>query len=557
MKTKYKNPSFASLSAIITGLSVILPQQLGWLAWGGLIGFFYMLLCFAEEGASLGKYYRAGLLFFTVFYACAFHFFLYMHPLDFTGIYGFASVLVVVFCWVALPLLQGAISAVFIMIFGLCARLGSFRKVRALAVPTLAVGFVMLEWFQTVGWWGVPFARLSLSQTIGSFFFGSASLFGSYFITLCVCAVNASLAYLLFLCKRDGTCSLMKNLRVWGTVALSVFMLNLTLGIITTTVTDSRCADEEKLTVAVLQGNFSSKSAYDADPFDIVAVYQDLTREVCKGGEVDLVVWPETALPCTVREGGSLENEVRQIAKECGVPIIWGGLRYGVDTYANCFFYTHSDGKMDTTIYQKRHLVPFGEYMPMRGILTLILPFMEEISMLSKDMTPGDGTEIFEAQGIGRVGSLICFDSIYENLALDTVRDGAELIVLGTNDSWFSDSVAIYIHNNQARLRAVETGRYIARSAVTGVSTVISPSGKVLAETKLLTEDYAVATVSARSARTLYSYIGNTLVLFSYLFFVGILSLGIRKRQETASRTNAEAEKITDGKAYQSEDDHL
>ena len=113
------------------------------------------------------------------------------------------------------------------------------------------------------------------------------------------------------------------------------------------------------------------------------------------------------------------------------------------------------------------------------------------------------------------------------------------------------------IHNNQARLRAVETGRYIARSAVTGVSTVISPSGKVLAETELLTEDYAVATVSARSARTLYSYIGNTLVLFSYLFFVGVLALGIRKRQETASRTSAETEKITDCKAYQSEDDHL
>ncbi|MBQ8289456.1 MAG: apolipoprotein N-acyltransferase [Clostridia bacterium] len=531
MKAKYKNSLIATLSGIVTGLSVILPSQLGWLAWGGIVGFFYLLLAFVGEGASLGRYYRTGLLFFTVFYACAFHFFLYMHPLDFTGIYGFASVLVVVFCWVALPLLQGSISAVFILLFGLCARLGAFRRARALEVPTLAVGYVMLEWFQTVGWWGVPFARLSLSQTIGSYFFGSASLFGSYFITLCVCAVNACIAYSLIGLKQGGARSLIKNLRLWGSVALSVFLLNLTLGIATTCITDSRCESEEKLTVAVLQGNFSSKSSYDADPFDIVAVYQDLTKQVCEGGEVDLVVWPETALPCTVNPNGSLENEVRLIAKECGVPIIWGGLRHDIDTYANCFFYTHSDGEMDTTVYEKRHLVPFGEYMPMRSILTLILPFMEEISMLSSDMTPGYGTKLFDVEGIGKVGSLICFDSIYEDLSLDTVRDGAELIVLGTNDSWFSCSVAIYIHNNQARLRAVETGRYIARSAVTGVSTVISPSGRVLAETELLTEDYATCEVSPRSDRTLYSYIGNTLVLVCALFFIGVLAFGIYERK--------------------------
>ncbi len=502
----------------------------------------YTLFSLVGEGARLRSYYLTGLLYFTLFYACAFHFFLYMHPLDFTGIYGFASILVVVFCWVALSLLQGSISALFIMLFGLLARLGVFAKIRALLVPTAAVTYVMLEWFQTVGWWGVPFARLSLSQTIGSVFFGSASLFGSYFITLTVVAVNAAIAYAVLEYKKsDVGGSRIRTVRLYGALALAVFSLNLVLGVITVSVTDAKCANEEKITVATIQGNFSSKSSYDADPYDIVAVYGELTREACEGGEVDLVVWPETALPCTVNAGGSLENEVRMIAEECGTPILWGGLRYEGDYYYNCTFYTHADGKTDTTVYKKRHLVPFGEYMPMRGFLTLILPFMEEISMLSSDMSPGEDTEIFEIEGIGKVGSLICFDSIYESLALDTVAEGAQLIALGTNDSWFVDSVAIYIHNNQARLRAVECGRYIARSAVTGVSTVISPSGKILASTSLLCEDFAMAEVSLRTDRTLYSYIGNTLVVLSYFYFAAVLLYGILTKNKSGEKPSPEA----------------
>ena len=102
------------------------------------------------------------------------------------------------------------------------------------------------------------------------------------------------------------------------------------------------------------------------------------------------------------------------------------------------------------------------------------------------------------------------------------MRDGAELICLPTNDSWFLDSAAAYMHHAQARLRAIESGRYIVRAADTGISSVIAPDGSVEAELAPLTEGVSIATVYPTTARTLYSYIGNT---FVYLLLTALTVL--------------------------------
>ena len=124
----------------------------------------------------------------------------------------------------------------------------------------------------------------------------------------------------------------------------------------------------------------------------------------------------------------------------------------------------------------------------------------------------------------GKIGSLICFDSIYEELSLRSVRDGAEIMVISSNDSWFFDSAAVYQHQVQAQLRAIETGRYFVRSANTGISTVLSPSGEILSWLDPLTEGYAVQEISAREGRTLYSILGNAFV-YACMAFVAALPI--------------------------------
>ena len=136
-------------------------------------------------------------------------------------------------------------------------------------------------------------------------------------------------------------------------------------------------------------------------------------------------------------------------------------------------------------------------------------------------MTAGDSTALFDTPW-GKIGSLICFDSIYEKLGMDSVRDGAELMIISSNDSWFYDSAAVYQHQAQAQLRAIEQGRYILRSANTGISSVISPTGEALHWIEPLVEGYAVCDVSMRQTRTVYSVIGDLLIYASLLFIVSL-----------------------------------
>ena len=176
-------------------------------------------------------------------------------------------------------------------------------------------------------------------------------------------------------------------------------------------------------------------------------------------------------------------------------------------------------------MYKKRHLVPFGEYMPMREVFMFFLPFLGEISILDREMTPGDSPAVYSADGIGKIGSVICFDSIFEEVSLDAVREGAELIVLGTNDSWFKDSLGIYMHRNQARLRSIEVGRCTVRAACTGVSSIINNVGENFDEVAVFEKDFALGEVYVTDTDTLYTVIGNLFVYMSAIVVLALFSI--------------------------------
>ena len=165
-------------------------------------------------------------------------------------------------------------------------------------------------------------------------------------------------------------------------------------------------------------------------------------------------------------------------------------------------------------------------------LVEALVPQLTEISMLGEDLVAGEDSEVVETE-LGRIGGLVCFDSIYENLALDSARDGAQIIVLGTNDSWFLDSAAVYMHNAQAKLRAVETGRYVVRAANTGISSIITPNGVVLDEEPPLVGGYVISDVAMRDNATVYSVIGN---LFVYTLIAGMFFLAASKKLLTTKQ---------------------
>ena len=192
---------------------------------------------------------------------------------------------------------------------------------------------------------------------------------------------------------------------------------------------------------------------------------------------------------------------------------------------------------MDEERYNKRRPVPFGEYLPMENVFRLLIPALTEISMLERDTQSGEGASLFSFS-FGKAGGLICFDSIYPALARESVSEGASLLLLSTNDSWFDGSPAKDIHFAHAVLRAVENGRAVARAANTGISSIISSRGEVLAEIEPLVRGQATATVTLSSRLTLYTRIGDTFVLLAQIFF--LLPFGISAVRRIKERIKKE-----------------
>ena len=158
----------------------------------------------------------------------------------------------------------------------------------------------------------------------------------------------------------------------------------------------------------------------------------------------------------------------------------------------------------------------------MRDVIMTLIPPLAELSALDDDMTPGTETSLFETEW-GKLGGLICFDSIYEELTRASANDGANLMLLPSNDSWwFSTSVETYQNESQAMLRAIESGRYLVRAGNTGISSIITEHGDHLAWLAPETKGIAIAEVEMCTETTLYTRIGN---LFVYLCMAFVLLL--------------------------------
>ena len=340
----------------------------------------------------------------------------------------------------------------------------------------------------------------------------SASLFGSYFVTFIIVAVNFFLAIAI---KEKGMTG------VGSIIALCLFCLNLALGFAVTLTYDQ---SNETVKAAAIQGNISSSEKWGSDGMEkAMQIYEDLTEKAAQEG-AKIVVWPETALPCVLFDSASLTDRVSNLAYENDITILISVFtRDDEGNKYNSLIEVRPDGSFGETVYSKQRLVPFGEFVPMRDFVTFIFPPLANIGMLEDDLTAGDGSYVMDTVH-GRVGCGLCFDSIYETVIADSTRNGAEIIAISTNDSWFSDSAALDMHNSQSRLRAIENGRCVIRAANTGISSIIDPLGNVEKELGALERGYVISDVEMMESRTLYSVIGN-LFVYICVAFLGCIAV--------------------------------
>ncbi|MBR5767241.1 MAG: apolipoprotein N-acyltransferase [Clostridia bacterium] len=525
--------------SLVLGILTALPMVFDWLfalPWLALPAWLLLVLRCRHP-------YRHGLVWSVGYFFVVFSWLIELYPMDFAGFSNGMSVLIIFLGITVLTLSQSVFAAFLPVIY----KKGYAFLPAPLSAVLAGAVWCVIEWGQTLFWFMVPWGRLALTQTLFLPTIQSASLLGSYFVAFIMMCWAGLIAAALE--KSLGGDKPLKfdnsGLRpVYALVAHIIFAANVVFGTVKLCLPEKSGADgtDTGVTAAAVQGNISSVDKWADDSLSrSLKIYSDLTKEAAGDG-ARLVVWPESVITVSLNRYAYVSSAISALASETGCDIAVGAFfteGEGDDSVDyNAVYYYHPDGTVSENVYFKRHLVPFGEYVPMRSFIMKIFPFLDEINMFSSDIGRGSSSALFE-DGRGTVGSLICFDSIYADLARSTAADGAELILLSTNDSWYKDSTAVYQHNRHAALRAVETGKYIVRAANTGVSSVIDPNGSIKESLGPLLTGYVTSDVRYVEGKTLYTCVGDVIVWLSAGYAAAVIAVGIikrlRKRKEEKS----------------------
>ncbi len=463
------------------------------------------------------KAWARGLLFFFCYSFVAFSWFASIYPIDYLGYSRADAIIVIVLAMTGLPLIQAAVSAfVFVYISAVRERVNKY-----IVFIGCAFLWAVAEWMQTLTFAGVPWGRMAVGQAENKAVIQSASLFGSYFVTFIIILTACFLAD----CAHRFVLSQRKRSLISFIVAIGIFSLNLGYGSIKINTSDY---SGENVKVAALQGNILFEDKYYLKEDYIMDTYRELTMSAANDG-AGLILWPETAIPCDFEEDDMYADYLTDLQTDADCVIMAGFFRQDGDRLYNSVFPVTEKG-ISREYYSKRHLVPFGEYVPYEDLINMICPPLGRFAAIDYPLSAGDDACVF---GIpcGRVSCLVCFDSIYEDLSLEAVRDGSQLLLVSTNDSWFSGSPALRQHNLQTALRCVETGRYAVRAANTGISSVITPNGEITSSLGDGERGYIIDEVKMITDMTLYDSVGNIIIPIGIGFaFLTVIAALLRKK---------------------------
>lgn len=466
--------------------------------------------------AKKPKPYLHGLCFFLGYYAVVWHWLVYLYPMDFAGFTAGMSVVIICLGIGFMSLIQSVGFAFVPMIYN---RL--FKSCKLLSPLAAASLWTIAEWAQSLFWFGIPWGRLALTQVGWLPMIRSVSLFGSLFIGFIISLFAGLIALAL-----DG--GIKKPSPKPICAALAIFLLNAAFGVIKPVLT---AKNRTTFIGTAIQGNISSADKWADDSLShSFEVYSSLTEKAVKESGAVLAVWPESVLTTYLNGNSYYAAKISALASKLGCDIIAGGYSSDGGEY-NSLFLFRRDGTVSDIFYAKQHLVPFGEYVPMRKVIMTVFPFLADINMFSGEIDSGTSSAIME-NADGKIGGLICFDSIYPSLARRSAKDGAELFVISTNDSWYGSSPAVWQHKSHAVLRAVENGKCVIRAANTGVSAIIDGEGRTFSFLGPLVEGYTASDFYYEDGTTLYTEIGDVILPLSALMLSAIIIISFVRKEK-------------------------
>ena len=398
----------------------------------------------------------------------------------------------------------------------------------------IPAAWVVLEWIRAHALTGFGWNLLGYSQSFNLPVIQIADMSGVYGVSFIIVMVNAAVYMFIKEYKRDND--------AYVPVALAVITLLVVLGYGIFRLNNAFTG--EKLRVAIVQGSIPQDKKWDKRFTDmILSRYEDLTKKAALE-KAELVIWPETSIPGFVENEEELSSRVKGLVKDINTPLLAGAPRYedsqeGISYYNSAFFFL-KDGSVGAH-YDKMHLVPFGEYVPLKNLFFFVHKFAprpigdfaagKDFTVFKFLLERGAKDNNFRWKMVKRVGfsSLICFEDIFPDLARQSAGRSIDFLLNITNDGWFGHSSAAYQHAEASVFRAVENRINVLRAANTGLSCFIDQKGRITGRVTdgvndLFVPGFKVGTIILSRTRTVYTVYGD---MFAYacMIFTALYSV--------------------------------
>ncbi|MBI3610524.1 MAG: apolipoprotein N-acyltransferase [Nitrospirae bacterium] len=398
-----------------------------------------------------------------------------------------------------------------------------------LSAPVL---WTALELLRTYALSGFPWASLGYSQYLSLPVIQIADITGVYGVSFLVVLVNAAVAEGVLAFRRR---SLYRS--AWIAVAAAVLIVALDLSYGAWRLSEDKDSEPPTLRVGVVQANIPQDVKWDARFRQAtIGRYERLTHDLASQS-VRLIVWPEAAMPFLFDEDKFFQQQVIELVRAEGVPLLFGSP--AVTTVGNRLrmfnsaYFLSADGRVMGR-YDKMHLVPFGEYVPLSTILFFVDKMVEGIG----DFLPGQDDTLFHLRE-ANLGTVICFEVIFPDHVRQFVKEGAQVMSTITNDAWFGDSSAPYQHFSMAVFRAVENRVPFVRAANTGISGFIDRTGRIQKTTGIFVEAALADTVRLRTQTTFYTRYGDVFAYVCVIIISLMILFALRKGIDPKEPANA------------------
>jgi len=398
--------------------------------------------------------------------------------------------------------------------------------------------WVILEYIRSVLFTGFPWALLGYSQYDNLPLIQISEYSGVYGISFVVIFVNLAVAVIIFnsVVEKQSVLQIFKNvfILVCFYIVLHIYGSN----VLKTVWKNVNNTDKETYNVILLQGNIDQYKKWDQQyKLEIMQKYSNLVLKSCNNIDEKnyscIFIWPESSVPGWLFEEKFLFDWVLSLVRLTNINFrsyhLIGTVRMGKsynEYYNSAVLFSFKEGKINfDKIYDKIHLVPFGEYVPLRRILKKFIKTVNELG----EFTAGKDYTVFEIDKTIKFSVLICYESIFPELTSRFVRKGANFLANITNDAWFLKTSAPYQHFIFNIFRAVENRCFLFRAANTGISAVISPTGEVLNKTNLFEDASLITQTNFYHKKTFYTKFAEWLWIFYFVLF--LLPLGLQMKE--------------------------